>query len=111
MNIEALKNSALKVKELFEKYSEISDEAASAYKQNQVLIDEAISGEIISPTWRRVESGYFTKGEELPEYRDLFVAVAKMDLYLEGFNSENEFEEDARNRMKEARAKLYGSNA
>jgi len=108
MNIEELKKSALKVKELFAKYSKVSEEAVSAFKQNENLIEDSISGKITEPTWKRIESGYFVKGDELPEYHDLFEAVAELGIYLRGFNSIEEFEMESRKKMKKARAKQYG---
>ncbi len=92
-NKQALMDTASKLEKLFLYYRQSSEDAAAAYKQCKPLIDKAKNGEINSATEERLPGGYFTTEFELIDFRDLYKAASELDMYLEGWESEQAFNE------------------
>lgn len=91
-NQKAVIESAKALEDLFLKYAKIDQDAAAAYKQCKPIIDRAKNGEITRITVERVKCGYFGGHFDLADkFPDLLHARSVLNTYLEGWNSEEDF--------------------
>lgn len=91
MNQEAIKDTAIKLEVLFKKHTTGSEDVIAAYKQCKPIIDKAIKGEIKEPNTVRLPSGYFSTEFHLFNIRELYKTASLLDMYLEGWESEEEY--------------------
>ena len=92
-NKKAVMETASRLEALFLKYQSSSGDVAAAYKQCKSLIDRAKNGEIEKATDERLPGGYFSTEFELINIRDLYKTASELDMYLEGWESEEAFNE------------------
>lgn len=102
MNHKEIKDTAIKLKQLFEDHSLESKDVVDAYKQCAPVIDKAIAGEIKEANTVRLPTGYFSTEFDLFHIRNLYKTAALLDMYLEGWESEEEFNVHMENVMKQA---------
>ena len=91
MNPKAVKETAYFLDELFRKYQSSSEDVAAAYRQCKPIIEKAKQGEFIEATEVRLPSNYFTTEFDLIKFRDLYKAASDLNMYLEGWDSEEAF--------------------
>lgn len=87
----AVMETASRLEQLFIKYKDSSEDVAAAYRQCKPLIDRAKNGEIDKITAERLPGSYFTTEFDLINIRDLYKAASELDMYLEGWPSEDAF--------------------
>lgn len=92
-NKNALMEAACELEELFLRYQKTSDDAAAAYIQCKPLIEKAKNGEISAPTGERLPVNYFSTEFELINFSDLYHTASLFDMYLEGWESEETYNE------------------
>ncbi|OEC32751.1 hypothetical protein SAMN05216600_1311 [Pseudomonas cuatrocienegasensis] len=90
-NKKAVMETASRLEKLFLKYKSSSSDVAAAYRQCKPLIDRAKDGGIDKATGERLPGGYFSTEFELINIRDLYKAASELDMYLEGWESEEAF--------------------
>lgn len=76
---------------MFKKHATESEDVIDAYKQCKPIIDRAITGEIKEPNTVRLPSGYFSTEFDLFKIRELYKTASLLDMYLEGWESEEEY--------------------
>jgi len=91
INKSALSSSAEELEKLFIKYASMNSDVAAAYKRCKPLIDRAKSGQIDNPGAEKLDATYFSPEFDLINYRDLYEKAAELDMYLDGWNSEEEY--------------------
>lgn len=99
-NKRAVVEAASKLDALFIKYESRSADVAAAYKQCKPLIDRAKNGEINEATRERLPGGYFSTEFDLINIRELYRAASELDMYLEGWESEEAFNQHMKNILK-----------
>jgi|SRR5690554_1400089 len=92
-NKKAVMKAASRLENLFIKYRSYSTDVEAAYKQCKPLIERAKNGEINGATSERLPGGYFSTEFELINIRELYKAASELDMYLEGWESEEAFNE------------------
>ena len=102
MNLEAIKETAIKLDGLFKKHATESEDVIAAYKQCKPVIEKAISGEIKEAKTVQLPSGYFSTEFDLFNIRELYKTAALLDMYLEGWESEAEYNAHMENIMKKS---------
>jgi hypothetical protein len=83
---------ASELEALFQRYSAENADVFSAFKRCRGLIDRAKSGLIIE-SGEKLDATYFSPEFDLVNYKDLFEKAAELDMYLEGWKSEDEYNE------------------
>lgn len=92
MNPQAVIEKAAELERLFIKYKDESADVLAAYRQCKPLIDRALAGKFTVPTYEQLPGGYFsTEFDIFNNYRDLYRAASDLDMYLRGWNSEEDF--------------------
>jgi hypothetical protein len=91
MNQQAIIDTAVLLDKLFTKYKSESSDISAAYQQCKSLIERAKAGEFIGMTAERLPSAYFSTEFDLIGYRDLYKAASDLNMYLEGWDSEEAF--------------------
>lgn len=91
MNFVALKQSAERLDALLREYSGLNEDARSALRQCQPIIESIRLGEIHSPNQVLFPYYYFSTESSLFEHRDVCEEAALLAMYLEGWNSEEEY--------------------
>ena len=102
MNLTALKESAENLDSLLRKYSDEHEDARSAMKQCSPIIEGILAGRIQSPRQVPFPGYYFGTESTLFEHRDVCQAAAMLSMYLQGWNSEEEFNVHMENIMTKA---------
>ncbi len=101
MNQQAVIEKASLLASLFQKYKDENADILAAYSQCRPLIDRAMAGEFTMATDERLPGNYFTTEFDLINYRDLYKAASDLNMYLEGWDSEDAFDENIRKIIKE----------
>jgi len=91
MNQQAIMEKAFLLERLFIKYKDQSADISAAYLQCKPLIDRAVAGEFTAATDERLPGNYFTTEFDLINYRDLYKTASDLNMYLEGWDSEQAF--------------------
>jgi hypothetical protein len=100
-NKQAVIETATRLEKLFLKYQETNADVAAAYIQCRPLIERAKSGQINKATKERLPSGYFSTKFDLFNIRDLYKTASELDMYLEGWESEEAFNKHMEKILKE----------
>lgn len=90
-NKEALVAAASDLENLFLKYSKMNGDVAIAFKRCKPLIDKVTTGQITAPTSEKLDATYFSPEFDLINYKDLYEKAAELDMFLEGWGSEEEY--------------------
>ena len=96
MKLETFNKSALiaagkEVERLYLNYAPVNDYVRASYHANKELIDRAKNGRIEHSTEERMQLGIFRALDGESEFQDLLHAIALMDVFLEGWESEEKF--------------------
>lgn len=93
LNKKAVSASAVDLERLFLKYCNLNRDVAIAYGRCKNLIDRAKLGQIQECGIEKLDATYFSPEFDLIDYKDLYEKAAELDMYLDGWGSEDEYNE------------------
>lgn len=102
MNIIGLRQSAERLHILLLKYATHNEDAVSALRQCEPIIDGIRPGKICEPNQVPLPGYYFSTESSLFENRDICEEASLLAMYMEGWSSEEEFNLEMKRVMQQA---------